>query len=153
MRRLPFMLFLFALTLPLAARATDDPQSIPTEITVDEYCRIASMDNSNPAKPRPRHRYDGGICRLDGGVKRSLTYETVIRNGVSKEKAVQVVEREFLLHNPYTERITFVVKQQLAKDYHIDSDPQADEVMGSVATFRVLAEPNQTVRLHVGERK
>ncbi len=145
-------LLMLALVVPLHAQAPNAAPGIPSEIEVDGYCRIVSVDLSDPAKPHVRRKHDDGVCRIDGGVHRSITWEKQIRNGVGKEVAVVVIEREFLLHNPYPQPVTFVVKQPLDKNFHVDSDPQPNEVAASVATFRVAAEPNQTVRLHVGER-
>jgi hypothetical protein len=48
--------------------------------------------------------------------------------------------------------VAFVVNQPLPKGWRIDSDPQPIDLQGSTATFRVIAEPGQIVRLHVGER-
>jgi len=136
----------------LIAQVPNPAPSDPSEIEVDRTCRIASTDLSDPAQPRIRHHYDSGICRLDGGVSRSIQWEKTIRNGASKEVSFEVVEREFLLHNPYPAPVTFIVKEQLGKHYRINSDPPPTEVTGSIATFRVVAQPNQTIRLHVGER-
>jgi hypothetical protein len=109
------------------------------------------MDLRNPAHPRPRYSTDHIICHIEG-YHETLRWEETIANGARKKRLVDIREREFLLQNPYPQPITFVVHQTLPTRYHIDSDPPPNDVTNSVASFRVIADPGQTVRLHVGER-
>jgi len=138
-----FLLLLLA-AAPLAAQAP-----IPTELEVDRQCRIVTENPANPT--HPHHHYDAGICHLES-VLDSQHIATTIRNGVSKRALVEVREREYVMQNPYPQPITFTVKQTVPKSFHIDSDPQPAEMANNIATFHVIAQPGQTVRLHVGER-
>ena len=67
-------------------------------------------------------------------------------------RPIEVREQEYNLQNPYPQPITFIVKHPVFKHFAIDSYPPPTEVANKVATFRVIAQPSQTVRLHVGER-
>jgi hypothetical protein len=142
------------LTANLAAQqpAPSAPASPPSEIVVDGDCRIVTLDLRDPAKPREHHRSDSAVCNLGSGIHESTNWEKTILNGVSKDRRFEVNEREYVLHNPYPQRVTFVVQQHLDKNYRVNSDPQPNSITNSVATFRVFAEANQTIRLHVGER-
>jgi TonB family protein len=122
---------------------------IPSEIEVDQSCRIVTMDLSDPAHPRPQYRTDLITCHTESE-KKTLRWEETIDNGVKTKRLGDIREHEFLLQNPYPQPITFVVHQALPTGYRIDSDPQPNDVTNSIATFRVLADPRQTVRLHVG---
>jgi hypothetical protein len=133
---------------PLPAQ-TAAPPAIPSEIDVDQSCRIVTMDLRDPAHPRPRYRSDHIICST-AAAHETLRWQETILNGTTKKRLVDIYEHEFLLQNPYPQPITFLVHQAVPKRYQIDSDPQPEEVANSIATFRVQADPGQTVRLHVG---
>jgi hypothetical protein len=136
---------------PLNAQQPSSAPAIPTEIEVDQSCHIVTVDLRNPARPRPRYSTDRIICHIEG-YHETLRWEETIANGTRKKRLVDIREREFLLQNPYPQAITFVVHQALPRRYHIDSDPPPSDVTNSVASFRVIADPGQTVRLHIGER-
>jgi hypothetical protein len=135
---------------PLRAQRASFSQT-PTQIEVDQYCRIVTMDLSDPAAPRPHYGFDRIVCHTESA-KETLRWEETIANGTVKRRLVEIREHEFLLQNPYPQPVTFLVHQTLPKRYHIDSDPQPSDVTDSVATFRVVGNPGQTVRLHVGWR-
>ncbi|QHN04532.1 hypothetical protein FTO74_15050 [Granulicella sp. WH15] len=135
---------------PAATPATPDQ----SEIHIDGRCRILSQDRTAAAQPysRPHYRWDSGICHFESE-NASSHWEENIENGVVKRTYVTIREHEYLLHNPAPTPVTFVVDQAVPRGWKIDSDPQPDEFTNSVATFRVQAQPGQTVRLHVGERR
>jgi hypothetical protein len=57
-----------------------------------------------------------------------------------------------LLQNVTDAPAVFVVRQDIPEDWTVDSDPSPVTMEGMTAVFRVLAEPGQIVRLHVGIR-
>lgn len=167
--RLTLVLLLTA-SAALAAQQTPPPPAAPqpaaqstievdppTEILIDQDCRIVTVDLRNPAHPKPHHRADLSICRQESRHD-SEHWEKVEKNGALKDTLVRVREYEFVLQNPYPRTVTFIVSQPVDKGYRIDSDPQPSEILNStsstsdIAVFRVVVEPHQSVRLHVGER-
>ncbi len=134
------------------AQIPNAPAPIPSEIVIDQSCRLVTQDLRDPANPRERRHYDSGICVIEGGERISAKWEKNFINGKVKGTTYWIVERTYLLHNPYPQPIVFLVKQKIAKDHRIDSDPQPDEIVNSVALFKVFAAAGETVRLHVGDR-
>jgi hypothetical protein len=131
------------------------PASSPeiNEIHIDQFCRVLTPGRPSSAHPNPvaRYRYNSIVCHLEGS-NASSHWEQTTQNGASKRIHVIVHEHEFILQNVTSEPVTFVVEQPLLKGWSIDSDPQPDAMLGSTAIFRVIAQPSQIVRLHVGER-
>ncbi len=158
-RLLAVLLIALVATPSLSARqhpVSDPPQAgAPAldEIHVDQFCRVLTPGRPTAANPNPiaRYRHNSIICHHES-ILASSHWEQIIQNGVPKNIHVTVREREFLLQNVTGEPVTFVVEQSLPKGWRIDSDPQPDAVLGSTAIFRIIAQPNQIVRLHVGER-
>jgi hypothetical protein len=146
-------LFLLPATLLVATvlhAQQPTPAISPNEIVVDADCRIVTFDLRDPAHPKPRYHRDDAICHIEGE-NSSQRWDKVEKNGKTKNVLVNIHECEYVVQNPSLHPITFLVKVGLAKNYRIDSDPQPSEVFGSTATFRVITQPGQTVRLHVGE--
>lgn len=160
-----FALFLIALlatpALPTQQQpasdpsAADAPASSPeiNEIHIDQFCRVLTPGRPTAAHPNPeaRYRYNHIVCHLEGS-NASSHWEQTTHNGVVKHIHVIVREHEFILQNVTGEPVTFVVEQSLPKGWRIDSDPQPAAMLGSTAIFRVIAQPSQIVRLHIGER-
>ena len=94
---------------------------------------------------------DPVICRLEF-VHTSNHLEETVKDGVTRSSVVTISEQEYLLQNVTAQPVIFVVEQQVAEGWQVDSDPQPAGMIGSTALFRVNAEPGQIVRLHVGER-
>jgi hypothetical protein len=44
----------------------------------------------------------------------------------------------------------FIVHHEVPNSWIVDSDPQPTSINGSMAVFRLVAEPGERVRLHVG---
>lgn len=126
------------------------PSLTPNEFHVDGHCKIYETVNS--PKGSKQHAYkDRGICAVDS-VHESSRTETDM--DVAQRKRIHVSTREhtFTLHNPTSEPATFVLEQAVPKGWEIDSDPQPNKIVGTVATYLVAVAPRQTVSLHVGER-
>jgi hypothetical protein len=140
-----------AASQPPAASASTIEIDPPLEADVDQECRIVTLDTRHPERPKVRRHTDVTICRLEGE-NDSEHWEKVLKNGVYKNVLIDVHEHEFVLQNPYPERVIYIVHQPISKHYHIDSQPQPVDITNSVATFRVVVAPGQSSRLHVGER-
>ncbi len=124
-----------------------------SEVHIDHDCRVLTQGKSTAANPNPNphYRYNNVVCHFESKLHSGHT-EQIVKNGVPKYVYVSIIEREYLLQNVTGKPVTFVIDQNLPKGWRIDSDPQPTEVTASTATFRVLAQPGQTVRLHVGMR-
>lgn len=147
----PVGLFAFGRLAGVAQGAPTPAPLDPNTIYVDSYCRIraAGLGANTPAT---RAFTDSGICSV-GWEKYSEKWETTIVAGKRKSKVVLVGEHTFMLHNPTSRPMSFVVAQALGKGWIVDSDPAASAVKGRTATFVVSALPGETVELHVGERQ
>lgn len=134
---------------PAAAPSASDP----SEIHIDQHCRVLAQPVPTPANPNPRagFHYNYNVCHLESELSSSHWDETM-KNGVPRDAYVRIREREYVLHNITGTPVTFVIAQPLSKGWSIDSDPQPTELNGNIATFRVTAQSNEIVRLHVGER-
>lgn len=146
-------LLLAALLTGAGVAGSQDAEPAPNVIHVDERCRIVTEDRPNDHSPysRPRYRNDKTICHFESE-HRSHHWEQKLANGVIQRTYVEVVEREYVLHDPTLQPLVFLVDQSVPSGWTIDSDPQPIEVIDQVAVFRVVAQPGQTIRLHVGER-
>jgi hypothetical protein len=125
---------------PTAAAIAPPPV---TDVYVDKECRVRQAGSSFHA--------DAGVCHLESVSATSHTEEQQ-NAGVARQSRVDIAEQEFLLHDATTGPVIFVVQYPVAKGWSIDSDPQPAETHRGVAVFRVSAQPDQTVRLHVGKR-
>jgi hypothetical protein len=138
------LLVLLATAASLAAQsAARDNPSTWRQVYVDDHCQVMTADGQFQADP--------DVCHLDGGgvqVSSHLAAKEV--DGVRLHAHVIVQEQTYLLQNINAEPVVFVVAQQVPPGWHIDSDPQPVQLKGNVAIFRVVAQPGQIVRLHVG---
>jgi hypothetical protein len=140
----------------LHADARRPAYPIVHEIQVDEDCRVMP----DPAHPvvdgkKPKPRVDELVCQIDGEHNSERVEETIVGNERRRTR-VAVDEKEFVLQNITQDRVIFVVEQPVGKGWMVDSDPQPAELRkvnsGSLAVFRVYAEPGEIVHLHVGAR-
>ncbi|HEX3470372.1 MAG TPA: hypothetical protein VHT28_04230 [Silvibacterium sp.] len=139
-----------ALASASAISAQQAPSLPSSEIHVDEHCRVLTV--TSPQFSISDLRPDAPVCKVDYQ-NHSSHWEQNIVDGTPQSSHVTIHEREYLLHNPAGEPVTFVVDQSLPEGWQIDSDPQPTEITDGTATFRVVAQPGQTVRLHIGKRK
>jgi hypothetical protein len=104
---------------------------------------------------KPRFKKDEIVCHLETE-NRSEHEEDAVVGSERRRNRVHIEEQEYVLQNVTAAPEMFVVEQPVRKDWRVDSDPQPVEVRaaesGSVAVFRVHAEPGEVVRLHVGVR-
>jgi hypothetical protein len=158
LRPTPSLLLLASAVLPLGcthpqpaqqpATTTAPPPAVSQpalpEITFSDRCLVVAAERT-PAPPS-----DSAICHLEGAHITQHTEES-IRDGITHTQLVEVHERTYLLQNPYDYPVAFLIKQSLPPGFHPDSDPRPIATSDSIATFRVIAEPGQIVRIHVGE--
>ena len=123
------------------------------EIHVDERCRIYSQDRESQGGKysRPGFHADVDMCRLQNEMK-TKHWEGSVENGIVRRTQVTVIEHTFQLHNPTDQAITYLVEQSVPKGWRIDSTPQPARMEDQVAIFEVVAQPGQTIKLHVGLR-
>lgn len=150
MRKVHVPLPLYAAVLCIAAAGchTAPPPATAmapmAEIDVNQQCMIRPEGASAFSR-------DPIVCHLESQFS-STHVEERIDKGVTTRTRVHVVEHEYLLQDVTTAPVTFVIRQAVPPGWRVDSDPQPDEVSDGTAVFRVIAQPQQTVRLHVGER-
>lgn len=72
--------------------------------------------------------------------------------GVLKQSTLDISEVEYLIHNAAPEARSIVIEEPVRAGWIIDSDPKPIETTSSVNRFRIEAQPDQAVRLHIGER-
>lgn len=134
------------------AANSSEPAGPPpaNRIYVDEKCRIYDADPRTEGS-KQHVSTDIGICNVDD-------YKTTYREETDDEakhhhRSVTIREHTFLLHNPTSNKVTFVVDQAVPKGWGIDSDPQPDEVTDGTAVFLVVLEVGETAELRVAERR
>jgi hypothetical protein len=122
------------------------------EIHVDQKCHILQdeIDGVTGSSVSDRSK-DLAVCHLESVLTSDREQET-LKNGVSQREVVKISEQEYLLQNVTPDPVIFVVEHSVPDGWHVDSDPQPVKMIGSIALFRVSAEPGQIVRLHVGEQ-
>jgi len=94
-------------------------------------------------------RRDDAICHLES-VLSSHHVEEKITDGQRSRYFVRVAEQEYVVQNPTDKPAVFIVHHEIPENWIVDSDPQPASIDGSTAVFRLVAEPGQRVRLHVG---
>jgi hypothetical protein len=83
---------------------------------------------------------------------RHVTSITVSK-GVLKEQTSEVAEVEYLVHNAAPESRTVIVEQPVRPGWKLDSEIQPAETTPTAYRFRVATQPNESVRLHAGQRR
>lgn len=75
-----------------------------------------------------------------------------IKKGVMTETSTDVAEVEYLVRNAAPDVRLVIVEQPIRQGWTLDSEPIPAETTPMAYRFRVVTEPQETVRLHVGER-
>jgi hypothetical protein len=75
-----------------------------------------------------------------------------VSKGVLTEQTSEVAEVEYLVHNAAPEPRTVIVEQPVRPGWKLDADPKPAETTPTAYRFRVATQPNESVRLHVGQR-
>jgi hypothetical protein len=152
---LPASALVFALclspvaTAPATAQA-QEANSGPTlpEIHINQRCKPLSADGlavgGTPAMLSAK-----AFCRLES-VKTTQHRETEVVNGNPHRVLATVQEQDYLLHNVTDEPVVFVIEHRVPHGWQVDSEPAPTSVSNSTAIFQAIAQPGQTVRLHVG---
>ena len=139
---------------PSAVSQSSAPSPPPPfkEIHVDFSCKILLGESSALSGFTSADlENDHTICHAEGA-HASQHVEEALRNGQRLRSTVTVVEQEYMLQNVTSEPVAFVVEYPVPSDWSVDSDPQPQKIVDNIAFFRVLAQPGQIVRLHVGQR-
>ena len=124
--------------------APADASSAMQQIYVDDHCQVLDAGTGQFAA-------NADVCHLDGaGVQRSSHLAAKEVDGVVRHALVNVAEQTYMLQNIHEQPVVFIVAHQVPDGWHVDSDPQPVTVRNGVAIFRVIAQPGQIVRLHVG---
>ncbi|SFS20697.1 protein of unknown function [Granulicella pectinivorans] len=76
-----------------------------------------------------------------------------IAKGVLKETTAEISEVEYLVKNAAPTARTVIVEQPHLQGWTLDSDPKPTETTPTTYRFRVETKANETVRLHIGERR
>jgi hypothetical protein len=127
-----------------AQAAPADPSTTWQQVYVDDHCQVLDASSGQFAA-------NADVCHLDGmGVHRSSHIAAKEVDGVVQHSLVNVAEQTYLLQNIHDQPVVFVVAHQVPDGWRIDSDPQPVTQKDGVAIFRVIAQPGQIVRLHVG---
>ncbi len=75
-----------------------------------------------------------------------------IKKGVLTETATDIAEVEYLVRNAAPDPRLVIVEQPVRQGWTLDSDPKPAETTPTAYRFRVATKPQETVRLHIGER-
>ncbi len=75
-----------------------------------------------------------------------------IAKGVLTETSTDIAEVEYLVHNAAPDPRLVIVEQPIRHGWTLDSDPKPAETTATAYRFRVATKPNESVRLHIGER-
>jgi hypothetical protein len=75
-----------------------------------------------------------------------------ISKGVLEQRSIDVDEVEYLVHNAAADPRVVILERPVRAGWSVDSDPKPVETTATVNRFRVELQPNQSVRLHIGER-
>jgi hypothetical protein len=118
------------------------------EIHIDQRCKALSADGLAVAGT-PAMLSAKSFCRLES-VKTTQHRETEIANNKPHHVLATVQEQDYMLQNVTGEPVAFVVEHHVPHGWQVDSEPQPASVSNSTAIFRAIAQPGQTVRLHVG---
>jgi len=78
--------------------------------------------------------------------------QITVSNGILTEKAGEVEEVEYQVHNAASESRAVIVEAPRLPGWDLDSELKPEETTPTVYRFRVVTAPNQTVRLRVGQR-
>jgi len=136
---------LLAAAHSVTAQTAPADASLPSQqIYVDDHCQVLDAGTGQFAA-------NADVCHLDGaGVLRSSHIAAQEVDGIVQHARVDVAEQTYLLQNIHQQPVVFMVAHQVPDGWHVDSDPAPIAVKGDVAVFRVVAQPGQIVRLHVG---
>jgi hypothetical protein len=146
--------FAAALLVTGTALAAQNAAPQPFEIYIDGQCRVYSQPNPTPAHPNPKAAFhlEDHVCHFESELTSNhWEYKPDVR-GIPKSTYVTVFEHEYVLTNPLPQPVTFVIGQVLPKGWMIDSDPPPVEITNSLAIFRAVAQPGETIRVHVGAK-
>lgn len=146
-------LVLFGCALPQLC-AQSEPPAPPSKnadpfINIDNMCRIVTFDTTDPSHPKPHYKSDRTLCRIESPAETTVWKKRNL-NGQIKSVMVDIREKEYILQNPYDHAITFHVHHPVPKNYHVESEPQPNQLANSIAVFYVVVQAAQTARLHVG---
>jgi len=75
-----------------------------------------------------------------------------ISKGVLEQQSVDLSEVDYLIHNAAADSRTVVVERPVRSGWSLDSSAKPMETTGTANRFRVEVKPNESVRLHIGER-
>lgn len=137
------------MTLLAAEAGLSQDQAPRLSIIVDKSCLIQPESDSAVLGDHNDVLRDEAICHLES-VLSSHHIEEKVADGARSRFFVRVAEREYVLQNPTDQPALFIVRQNVPDNWSVDSDPPPSSIEGSMAVFKVNAEPGQRVRLHVG---
>jgi hypothetical protein len=137
------------------ARPSYDHSAAPDvamQIHIDENCEIIPGSALALTSGKKKPFRDGAVCSLEG-ISNSEHDEERISGNQLLRWHVRIDEQTFVLQNVSDAHVVFFVERSVPKGWVVDSDPQPNRYVGSIAVFPVHAQPGETVRLHVGIRR
>ena len=78
--------------------------------------------------------------------------QITIAKGILTEKAGELIEHEYSIHNAAPETRTVLIEQQRRLGWELNGDSKPEETTPALYRFRVVVSTTATERLHVGER-
>jgi hypothetical protein len=79
--------------------------------------------------------------------------QITVSKGILKQSTIEISEVEYLVHNAAPEPRMVIVEHPVRNGWTLDSDPKPFESTPTTNRFRVATQANETVRLHIGERR
>jgi hypothetical protein len=75
-----------------------------------------------------------------------------ISKGILEQRSMDVDEVEYVVHNTAVDPRVAILERPVRNGWTVDSDPKPVETTATANRFRVEVQPNESVRLHIGER-
>jgi hypothetical protein len=89
--------------------------------------------------------------KITGLLNSQRLHHFVVHDGVLIEQNNEINERTYTVHNAASEPRNVIVEHPVRDGWKLTSEVNPVETSASSYRFRVIAQPNETVSLHVGE--
>jgi hypothetical protein len=132
--------------------ATAVPGAAPTEIHVDQRCRVLPDAPTLPSGKKARPRSDWSVCHLESVFDTNHRVQTVVGSELQRSD-VEIFEQQYVLGNQSEQPEVFIIEQSALKGWTIEGDPPPFRVAAGKEYYRAWVQPGETVQLHIGMRK
>ena len=119
-----------------------------------EFAGEGLLDPIHPGEKRLlSYAVDQAVKVRRGGFADTRTlHHIAMHQGVLVETTSEVSENNYTVTNGADEARTVIIEHARKPNAELDSEPKPEETTATAYRFRVIANPHQTVDLHVGEK-